>query len=231
MAIFKGHVLYHEIAGSIGNTTWWRARGGIRSKARVAPTNPRTTVQQVNRGRFATFSQHWRQLSEQQRQTYNVYAKSLRTRQRLGYCSRLNGFNLHQRQCQYFREVNGSLPTIISPSVIKDYARISSVVQSANDCFITTICSDTSANTYIFYYCTNYRAANYKAINPSLKRLIYYQQSNGGAITLNLSFLIGLTRGSLLLNYGKRLEVGIRTVNIASGEASVIQWLSFIVTP
>jgi len=231
MAIFRGTELITEIAGSVGNRTWWRARGGIREKARLAPTNPQTVVQQVIRGRWATFSQHWRQLTEDQRLKYNVVARALRTRQRLGYSSKMNGFLLHQRQCLYFREVNGTLPSTVSESIITDYARITNVFQIENDCIITTVCKDSNPNTYIFYYCTNYRPASHKAINPSLKRLIYYEQSNGGTITINLSFLIFLYRDWLFLNYGKRLEVGVRTVNVASGEASVIQWSSFVVTP
>jgi len=57
MARVKGGAL-GEVSGSIGNVTFARARGGIRTaRVRSAPSNPRTSAQQTQRGRFKQIQQ------------------------------------------------------------------------------------------------------------------------------------------------------------------------------
>jgi len=57
MAKVKGGVL-GDVSGSVGNVTFARARGGIRTvRVRSAPSNPRSQAQQQQRGRFKQIQQ------------------------------------------------------------------------------------------------------------------------------------------------------------------------------
>ena len=57
MATVKGGFL-GDLSGSVGNVTFARARGGIRTaRVRTTPSNPRTAAQQSQRGRFKQIQQ------------------------------------------------------------------------------------------------------------------------------------------------------------------------------
>ena len=57
MATVKGGFL-GDLSGSVGNITFARARGGIRTaRIRATPSNPRSQAQQKQRGRFKQIQQ------------------------------------------------------------------------------------------------------------------------------------------------------------------------------
>ena len=61
-------------SGRCGPVVYARTRFGLVARAWVQPRNPRTQVQQANRGAFATVSQYWHGLSDDQKNAWNLYA-------------------------------------------------------------------------------------------------------------------------------------------------------------
>jgi len=87
--------LISDARGSLGGTTFARNRAGIYTRARVAPTQPRTTSQQDNRANFATLTQQWRTLSRTQIEGWNTLAGSTTLQDTLGHSYSPSGLQLY----------------------------------------------------------------------------------------------------------------------------------------
>ena len=72
---FTPGILGGAFSGSIGGTTASHNKGGPYLRTRAIPTNPSTSAQLARRAALATMSQNWRDLTEQQREAWNEWAR------------------------------------------------------------------------------------------------------------------------------------------------------------
>ena len=83
MALIRSSLL-SDITGSIGGTTYARARGGSYARNRTVPINPKTQNQDYVRGMFGTVSSMYSNLSAQEIEQWQAWASQLRVHNRLG---------------------------------------------------------------------------------------------------------------------------------------------------
>ena len=93
MAKFVSH-LVSEIRGSINGATYARNRFGQYIRAKASPVQPRTPFQATARQRLTALAQVWRNLSEGQRNEWNVRADEITRSDTLGMNYRLTGLQL-----------------------------------------------------------------------------------------------------------------------------------------
>lgn len=86
--------LISDARGSLGGTTFARNRAGVYTRARVAPTQPRTDSQQANRAGFATLAQQWKTLSTSQIDGWNLLASGETLTDTLGHSYMPSGMQL-----------------------------------------------------------------------------------------------------------------------------------------
>lgn len=84
-----------DARGSLGGTTFARNRAGVYTRARVAPTQPRTNSQQENRAAFATLTQSWRTLTQEQIAGWNTLAIGVTLTDTLGKNYTPSGMQLY----------------------------------------------------------------------------------------------------------------------------------------
>ena len=95
--------LISEARNAVGDTVFARNAHGTYSRPRTVPTDPNTGRQQRYRARFATVVARWSgSITQAQRDAWNVYAKQVWHRNRIGCAIRLSGFlhfvRLNQRR-------------------------------------------------------------------------------------------------------------------------------------
>lgn len=82
------------ISGSIGDETYSRNAFGPFVRDRVIPSDPETFFQEEIREAFADASQEWREtLTEDERESWEIYAANVPLRNRLGVPRKVSGFN------------------------------------------------------------------------------------------------------------------------------------------
>lgn len=99
MALIKLTAIIDQISGKLNGTIFARNKGGNYVKGLSIPANPQTPHQQNVRNRFSYISQEWRNLTEEQRQSWREIAKVRPVRNRLGEERFLSGF-------QWFQKIN-----------------------------------------------------------------------------------------------------------------------------
>ncbi len=87
--------LISDARGSLGGTTFARNRSGIYTRARVAPTQPRTTSQQDNRANFAALASSWKSLAQSDIQAWNTAASAETLTDSLGNSYMPSGMQLY----------------------------------------------------------------------------------------------------------------------------------------
>lgn len=110
MALIRSSLL-SDISGSIGGTTYSRARGGAYARNRTVPINPRTALQEANRDLFAATSTFWSSLTSEQLQAWNLTAHAFPLTNRLG-----ETYNPSGRQL--FMSCNRNLALIDLPFIV-----------------------------------------------------------------------------------------------------------------
>lgn len=70
MARVQFQATIERIIGKLAGSVFQDSYGGFQIRTRVSPRNPRTQLSQLRRGEFAFITQGWRELTEQQRQTW-----------------------------------------------------------------------------------------------------------------------------------------------------------------
>jgi len=84
--------IFGAASGSIGGTTFSRNRFGMYTRIRAIPTNPNSLRQQLVRSRFSFLSKAWgNNLSQAQRNAWNLYASQVTVKDRLGQDINLTG--------------------------------------------------------------------------------------------------------------------------------------------
>jgi hypothetical protein len=102
-----------DARASLGGTVFSRNPSGVYTRARVAPTQPRTPSQQNNRANFAAQTQAWRTLTPAQRLGWNNAAPTVTLKNSLGKEYSPSGFQLYVSR-------NRNL-TLAGQSAISDY--------------------------------------------------------------------------------------------------------------
>lgn len=77
MARIKFGAMLVDARGKLGGHVFTKARSGATLRTKVTPVNGQTSAQGAVRSRFATLSQSWRTLSEEQRIAWNNKATSV----------------------------------------------------------------------------------------------------------------------------------------------------------
>lgn len=104
--------LITDARASLGGTTFARNRAGVYTRARVAPTQPRTVSQVANRTSFGSISQQWRTLTQPQRDAWNTASTSVVLHDSLGQSYNPSG-------AQYFQSCGRNLAFIgVAPTVL-----------------------------------------------------------------------------------------------------------------
>lgn len=92
MANIRFGSLVSDARGSVGGMTISAGRGGPIIRARRKPVNPRSALQEVQRGRQAYLARHWSHtLTAQQRADWNAYAAATSWTNKLGDSIEING--------------------------------------------------------------------------------------------------------------------------------------------
>lgn len=91
MAGIKTSALISDIRGSVGGNTFARNKAGLYVRARVKPSNPRSTLQQQRRAQASAATAAWGALSAQQRADWQAYAVNTSWTNRLGDSINIGG--------------------------------------------------------------------------------------------------------------------------------------------
>lgn len=76
MALVKPSILVEELAGKAGNVVFFRGPGSQRVRNQAIPIDRRTPSQVAQRGYMSTISKRWSDITESQRNAWNVAAAS-----------------------------------------------------------------------------------------------------------------------------------------------------------
>lgn len=84
-------------SGKLGGHVASRNRGGAYFRTKVTPVNPNTSAQAEVRSRLTSFSQAWRDLTDNQRASWNAAVANFAKTDIFGDLKNPSGFNLYQR--------------------------------------------------------------------------------------------------------------------------------------
>ena len=93
----KWGALIVEGRGKLGGHVASRNTAGSYLRTKVTPINPQTAFQETSRERFGTLSQAWRDLTEEERKSWNSHVTEFATTDVFGDLKNPTGFNLFQR--------------------------------------------------------------------------------------------------------------------------------------
>jgi hypothetical protein len=125
--VFGGGVV--SMSGKIAGSVFSRNKGGAYVRAKVKPSNPKSSSQTLVRGWMSMISQLWRTLGDAAIQQWNAAAKSDASVHKNGHTSQLSGHQYHQQLNRNLLQVGSSV--ITSPPLRVEAAQMSSVVVSA----------------------------------------------------------------------------------------------------
>lgn len=125
---FKPSALAEDLNGSIGGITAAKNTACSYFKLKPIPTNPNTQAQKEVRARFKTVSLAYKALTEDEKKTWDISAKTKTGRSVFGIKAAISGINLFQR-------VNNTLASIGAP-VIKTPASVPAEFPSLNFEFV-----------------------------------------------------------------------------------------------
>lgn len=98
MALAKYGAGIIQLSGSIGGTTFARNKSGNYARARTTPVNPATALQETRRATLAQLADRWgRIVTAVQRTSWELYARSVLVKNRLGEDIKLTGYNHYLR--------------------------------------------------------------------------------------------------------------------------------------
>lgn len=83
--------------GKINGSVASKNRSGAYVRTKVTPVNPRSVAQQNIRGIFASISERWRNLSQQERNSWNEATENWKKTDIFGDLKKPSGFNLFMR--------------------------------------------------------------------------------------------------------------------------------------
>ena len=96
-------------SGSMSDITWSHNRFGAYARSRTKPVNPSSARQQTIRGLLSTLTARWAQtLTTAQRTAWNLYASSVKMKNRIGQDVYLTGFNHYLRSNVVIGDIGGT---------------------------------------------------------------------------------------------------------------------------
>jgi hypothetical protein len=104
-------------AGKRGLNVSMGGRYGLVSRALVVPTNPRTNKQRGVRAVFASVSENWRALTENQRAAWRAMANTVKSVKRVGQDGNLTGSQLFLKQNALNLDLGYDITTDPAPKV------------------------------------------------------------------------------------------------------------------
>jgi hypothetical protein len=112
--------LVSDARNKIGGDVFARNRAGVYARARVSPTQPRTTSQQNNRALFASFATQWKTLSQTDIAGWNTLASTIVLKDTLGGSYNPTGFQLfvgNNRNLSFIGAANITTPPATKPNI------------------------------------------------------------------------------------------------------------------
>jgi len=131
MARVKNPLGSEQARGAKGQTVFMGWRGIQTARARVAPTNPRTSAQLDARAKLTALSRSWGSLSQANAGLWNSYAKNLTLTDSLGQSYNPSGINAFVRVNGLLWLVYGTATPKSTPPAAAPTAQVASVAQIA----------------------------------------------------------------------------------------------------
>lgn len=210
--------LISDIRGSIGTQTWSRNRGGIYVKLRKAPINPNTVPQQTARQRVRSATIAWRNLTQAQRDKYDLIAKQHTSIDRLGNPSSISGYNLYVRHYTILSLVGAPSPTTILEPIYSPGVFINSIIANSSKIEFQPAYQQALPNVGAFFYASAPRPATRKAINPSTLRYLGVTASSSSPPPVNFTTQWQALFGLLSTHVGKITTFGVRALATPSAQ-------------
>lgn len=129
MARVKNPLGSEQARGAKGQTVFMGWRGIQTARARVAPTNPRTTAQLNARAKLTALSRSWGSLTKANAALWNSYAKNLTLTDSLGQSYNPSGINAYVRVNNLLWLVYGTTTPNLTPPATAPTAQVASIVQ------------------------------------------------------------------------------------------------------
>ena len=109
--------VYSQASGSIAGITYSHNRGGMYTRARVTPTDPSSSRQQIMRATMGTLAPYWGQsLSQAQRDAWDLYASNVPWTNPLGETIFLTGqqhfIRINTVRLQFNEAILDDAPTV-----------------------------------------------------------------------------------------------------------------------
>jgi len=131
MARVKNPLGSEQARGAKGQTVFMGWRGIQTARARVAPTNPRTSRQLDARAKLTALSRSWGQLTRANAALWNAYAKNLTLTDSLGQSYNPSGINAYVRVNNLLWLVYGTSTPNATPPATTPGAQVASISQAA----------------------------------------------------------------------------------------------------
>lgn len=131
MARVKNPLGSEQARGAKGQTVFMGWRGIQTARARVAPTNPRTSAQLDARAKLTALSRAWGKLSQANAALWNAYAKNLTLTDSLGQSYNPSGINAFVRTNNLLWLVYGTATPNSTPPATAPTAQVSGITQEA----------------------------------------------------------------------------------------------------
>jgi len=132
MARVKNPLGSEQARGAKGQTVFMGWRGIQTARARVAPTNPRTSAQLNARAKLTALSREWGKLSKANATLWNAYAKNLTLTDSLGQNYNPSGINAFVRVNNLLWLVYGTATPNSTPPATAPTAHVSSISQQTS---------------------------------------------------------------------------------------------------
>lgn len=131
MARVKNPLGSEQARGAKGQTVFMGWRGIQTARARVAPTNPRTSAQLDARAKLTALSRSWGTISQANAALWNAYAKNLTLTDSLGQSYNPSGINAFVRVNNLLWLVYGTSTPNATPPATTPGAQVASISQQA----------------------------------------------------------------------------------------------------
>jgi hypothetical protein len=148
MAIITPSALISEIRGSVGDTVYSHNRYRAYTKLRTAPSFPGSDAQLQFNAALSDSVQGWRNLTDNERESWIEFAKENKARPRIGDSSVLSGMNAYIRASIQNSTITGAAPRRPSPKVPWPITTISNIDTTAFQLLVNLSLSSYSLNWY-----------------------------------------------------------------------------------
>lgn len=220
MARIKFGMMMTDARGKLGGQVFSKTRSGATVRTKVTPTNPQTTAQALARALFGTISQAWRNLTDDDRATWNSATQDIAKTNVFGDQYFSSGKN-------YFQEVNTNLesvglarldqaPLVVAPLVVIATSMEAHLNAGDPELDIEYDSPAPGGTGYIIYEATPIASAGRKNFSGKFRRIAQSLSTTyPTAAALGTAYVNVF--GSLVL--GGRIAIRVKTVSL-SGAAS-----------